>query len=116
MGTQRRAGHPGRDLRHRHQVPAAVAGGPATADRRRECTARRTVDPGVRVHWFSRDGADLRPGALPAAAVRDATLPSDRFYTWVAGESWLVLRPQRLYQRQLREAAEEDRQVHQRRP
>lgn len=44
----------------------------------------------VRVHWFSRDGADLRPGALAAAAVRDATLPPEPFYTWVAGESWLA--------------------------
>ncbi|ROO62732.1 NADPH-dependent ferric siderophore reductase [Micromonospora sp. Llam0] len=45
---------------------------------------------GVRVHWFSRDDADLRPGALLVAALRDAALPSDRCYTWVAGESWLA--------------------------
>ncbi|GIJ51425.1 siderophore-interacting protein [Virgisporangium aliadipatigenens] len=45
---------------------------------------------GVRIHWFSRDGRDVRPGALALEALRDATLPPGRFYTWVAGESRLA--------------------------
>ncbi|MFD7135222.1 siderophore-interacting protein [Streptomyces sp. NPDC059894] len=45
---------------------------------------------GVRVHWFSRDDEDLRPGTLALDAVRRASLPSGRFYTWVAGESRLA--------------------------
>lgn len=60
-----------------------------------EVASRADIRPvetptGVRVRWFSRDGADPRPGALVAAAVRDAALPPGRFYTWVAGESWLA--------------------------
>jgi NADPH-dependent ferric siderophore reductase len=45
---------------------------------------------GVRIHWFSRDDHDLRPGSLALDAVRGATLPSGRFSTWVAGESGLA--------------------------
>ncbi|MDX3387160.1 siderophore-interacting protein [Streptomyces niveiscabiei] len=45
---------------------------------------------GVRVHWFSRDDEDLRPGTLALDAVRRASLPSGRLYTWVAGESRLA--------------------------
>ncbi|NED92751.1 siderophore-interacting protein [Streptomyces sp. SID11233] len=45
---------------------------------------------GFRVHWFSRDGEELRPGTLALDAVRRAPLPSGRFYTWVAGESRLA--------------------------
>lgn len=45
---------------------------------------------GTRVHWLSRDDDELRPGALAVDAVRRATLPSGRFYTWVAGESRLA--------------------------
>ncbi|WP_217422766.1 siderophore-interacting protein [Streptomyces sp. 8P21H-1] len=45
---------------------------------------------GTRVHWFSRDGADLRPGALVLDALREAPLPSGRFHTWAAGESRLA--------------------------
>lgn len=45
---------------------------------------------GVRVHWFSRDGEDVRPGTLALDAVRRASLPSGRFHTWVAGESRLA--------------------------
>lgn len=44
----------------------------------------------VRIHWFSRDDEDLRPGTLVLDAVRRAPLPSGRFYTWVAGESRLA--------------------------
>ncbi|MFI5936994.1 siderophore-interacting protein [Actinoplanes sp. NPDC051494] len=52
---------------------------------------RETGAPdGVRVHWFSRDDRDVRPGTLALDAVRGATLPSGRFYTWVAGESRLA--------------------------
>lgn len=40
---------------------------------------------GVRIHWYARDDAELRPGALALAGVRDAALPSGRFTTWVAG-------------------------------
>lgn len=46
--------------------------------------------PGVRVHWFSRDETGLRPGDLLLDAVRRASLPPGRFYTWVAGESRLA--------------------------
>ncbi|MFC8130776.1 siderophore-interacting protein [Streptomyces sp. NPDC057302] len=45
---------------------------------------------GVRIHWFSRDDADMRPGTLALEAVRRASLPSGRFFTWVAGESRLA--------------------------
>ncbi|MYW31418.1 siderophore-interacting protein [Streptomyces sp. SID2119] len=45
---------------------------------------------GVRIHWYARDDAELRPGAPALAGVRDATLPSGRFTTWVAGESRLA--------------------------
>ncbi|MFC8226607.1 siderophore-interacting protein [Streptomyces sp. NPDC057287] len=45
---------------------------------------------GVRIDWLSRDDADLRPGTLALEAGRRATLPSGRFYTWVAGESGLA--------------------------
>lgn len=48
------------------------------------------VPAGVRVHWLSRDDEDLRPGTLALDAVRRATLPAGRFYTWVAGESRLA--------------------------
>jgi hypothetical protein len=44
----------------------------------------------VRIHWFSRDDESLRPGTLVLDAVRRASLPSGRFYTWVAGESRLA--------------------------
>jgi NADPH-dependent ferric siderophore reductase len=46
------------------------------------------VPAGVRLHWFARDGH--RSGALVLDALRDAALPSGRFYTWVAGESRLA--------------------------
>jgi NADPH-dependent ferric siderophore reductase len=42
---------------------------------------------GVRVHWFSRGDAHLRPGSLVLDAVRRAELPPGRLYAWVAGES-----------------------------
>ncbi|MFF1920094.1 siderophore-interacting protein [Streptomyces sp. NPDC058221] len=45
---------------------------------------------GSRIHWLSRDGQDLRPGAMALDAVRRAPLPPGRFYTWVAGESRLA--------------------------
>lgn len=45
---------------------------------------------GARVHWLSRDDEERRPGALALDAVRRASLPSGRFYTWVAGESQLA--------------------------
>ncbi|MEU1299137.1 MULTISPECIES: siderophore-interacting protein [Streptomyces] len=45
---------------------------------------------GARIHWFSRDDEDLRPGTLALDAVRRASLPSGRFYIWVAGESRLA--------------------------
>jgi len=48
------------------------------------------VPAGVRVHWFSRDGSDVRPGTLALDALRDASLPPGRFYTWAAGESRLA--------------------------
>ncbi|MGW3288869.1 siderophore-interacting protein [Streptomyces sp. NPDC001002] len=48
------------------------------------------VPAGVRVHWFSRDDEELRPGTSTLDALRDASLPSGRFYTWVAGESRLA--------------------------
>ncbi|MBM2620720.1 siderophore-interacting protein [Actinoplanes sp. LDG1-06] len=44
----------------------------------------------VRIHWFSRDDTDLRPGARVLDALREATLPSGRFYTWAAAESRLA--------------------------
>ncbi|WP_245633622.1 siderophore-interacting protein [Amycolatopsis jejuensis] len=44
---------------------------------------------GVRVHWLPRDDPARRPGELVLDAVRRATLPSGRFYTWVAGEARL---------------------------
>ncbi|WP_413760945.1 siderophore-interacting protein [Streptomyces sp. MMBL 11-3] len=52
----------------------------------------RAVEPpvGTRIHWISRDDADLRPGALVLAALRDGSLPPGRSYTWVAGESRLA--------------------------
>ncbi|MCY1139938.1 siderophore-interacting protein [Actinoplanes sp. Pm04-4] len=43
----------------------------------------RALDP--RLHWLSRDDGDRAP-----EAVRQATLPSVPFYTWVAGESRLA--------------------------
>ncbi|PWV48612.1 siderophore-interacting protein [Nocardiopsis sp. L17-MgMaSL7] len=45
---------------------------------------------GVRIHWLRRDTGDLRPGTLALDAVRRASLPSGRFYTWVAGESGMA--------------------------
>uniref|UniRef100_A0AAU3H7I7 Siderophore-interacting protein n=1 Tax=Streptomyces sp. NBC_01401 TaxID=2903854 RepID=A0AAU3H7I7_9ACTN len=45
---------------------------------------------GVRVHWLSRDDGQLRPGAPVLEAVRQASLPTVPFYTWVAGESRLA--------------------------
>ncbi|WP_428985833.1 siderophore-interacting protein [Streptomyces pyxinicus] len=45
---------------------------------------------GVRVHWLARDGGSGLPGRLALDAVRDADLPRDRCYTWVAGESGLA--------------------------
>ncbi|MGW1208097.1 siderophore-interacting protein [Streptomyces sp. NPDC002499] len=48
------------------------------------------VPAGVRVHWFSRDDEELRPGTLTLDAVREASLPPGRFYTWIAGESRLA--------------------------
>jgi NADPH-dependent ferric siderophore reductase len=45
---------------------------------------------GVRIHWLSRDDESLRPGTLALDAVRRASLPPGRFYTWVAGESRLA--------------------------
>lgn len=45
---------------------------------------------GVRVHWFSRDDDELRPGTVVLDAVRAASLPAGPFYTWVAGESRLA--------------------------
>ncbi|MFI9639073.1 siderophore-interacting protein [Micromonospora sp. NPDC051925] len=45
---------------------------------------------GVRIHWFGRDDAALRPGTLVLDAVRGAALPAGDFYTWVAGESRLA--------------------------
>jgi NADPH-dependent ferric siderophore reductase len=45
---------------------------------------------GARVHWFSRDDEELRPGSLVLDAVRRASLPPGPFYTWVAGESRLA--------------------------
>ncbi|QUQ63956.1 siderophore-interacting protein [Kutzneria sp. CA-103260] len=52
----------------------------------------RPVDTpaGVRIHWRSRDDKSLRPGDLALDAVRSATLPPGRFYTWAAGESRLA--------------------------
>lgn len=40
---------------------------------------------GVRIHWYARDDAELRPGSMVLAGVRGAALPSGRFSTWVAG-------------------------------
>jgi NADPH-dependent ferric siderophore reductase len=48
------------------------------------------VPAGVRIHWFSRDDEELRPGSLALDAVRRASLPPGRFYAWVAGESRLA--------------------------
>jgi NADPH-dependent ferric siderophore reductase len=48
------------------------------------------VPADVRVHWFSRDDEGLRPGTLTLDAVREASLPTGRFYTWIAGESRLA--------------------------
>ncbi|MGW2514148.1 siderophore-interacting protein [Streptomyces scopuliridis] len=48
------------------------------------------VPDGSRIHWFSRDGEDLRPGALVLGAVREAALPPGRCYVWAAGESQLA--------------------------
>lgn len=53
------------------------------------------VPEGSRIHWFSRDGEDLRPGSLVLDAVREAALPSDRRYVWAAGESQLATRVRR---------------------
>ncbi|MFE9683198.1 siderophore-interacting protein [Streptomyces sp. NPDC006285] len=52
----------------------------------------RSVEPpaGARIHWFARDDEELRPGTLALDAVRRASLPPGRFYTWVAGESRLA--------------------------
>ncbi|MET0424873.1 MAG: siderophore-interacting protein [Actinoplanes sp.] len=50
---------------------------------------RVTAPPGVRVHWLARDGGGAAPGMLALEAVRQATLPPGRFYTWAAGESKL---------------------------
>ncbi|WP_307545086.1 siderophore-interacting protein [Streptomyces sp. V3I8] len=52
----------------------------------------RAVEPpvGTRIHWFSRDDADLRPGALVLDALRGGPLPPGRLCTWVAGESRLA--------------------------
>ncbi|WP_236795151.1 siderophore-interacting protein [Amycolatopsis sp. GM8] len=56
---------------------------PETADIRPDIV----VPEGVHVHWLARDGADGLPGTLALDAIRQATLPPGRFYTWVAGES-----------------------------
>ena len=45
---------------------------------------------GVRIHWFARDDAELRPGTAVLDAVRAAARRSGRFSTWVAGESRLA--------------------------
>ncbi|MEU5702828.1 siderophore-interacting protein [Streptomyces aurantiacus] len=52
----------------------------------------RSVDApaGTRIHWFSRDDENLRPGTLALDALRHASLPPGRFYTWAAGESRLA--------------------------
>ncbi|MDQ0371103.1 siderophore-interacting protein [Catenuloplanes indicus] len=44
----------------------------------------------VDAHWLSRDDPALRPGELVLDALRRATLPAGRYYTWVAGESRLA--------------------------
>ncbi|WP_405665628.1 siderophore-interacting protein [Streptomyces sp. NBC_01166] len=59
---------------------------PETADIREDVEAPE----GVRVHWLARDGSDGPPGRLALDAVKAATLPSGRSYTWAAGESGLV--------------------------
>ncbi|MFG2590247.1 siderophore-interacting protein [Streptomyces sp. NPDC048438] len=56
---------------------------PETADIREDVEAPE----GVRVHWLARDGSDGPPGRLALDAVKAATLPSGRSYTWAAGES-----------------------------
>jgi len=45
---------------------------------------------GVRVHWLPRDEPGRLPGSLALETIRRATLPGERFYTWVAGESRLA--------------------------
>jgi NADPH-dependent ferric siderophore reductase len=45
--------------------------------------------PGVRVHWLPRLRAG-RPGTLALQAVREAGLPLERAYAWVAGEAALA--------------------------
>ncbi|MFJ8747938.1 siderophore-interacting protein [Streptomyces sp. NPDC102441] len=59
---------------------------PETADIRKDAEAPE----GVRVHWLARDGSDALPGRLALDAVKAATLPPGRSYTWAAGESGLV--------------------------
>ncbi|MFJ8858981.1 siderophore-interacting protein [Streptomyces sp. NPDC102451] len=45
---------------------------------------------GSRIHWFSRDDGDPRPGAVVLEAVRRAALPPGPLYAWTAGESRLA--------------------------
>ena len=48
-----------------------------------------TVPEGTNLHWLPRNDESARPGALALQTVKDAQLPSGRFYTWTAGESAL---------------------------
>lgn len=61
-----------------------------------EVAAKADIRPSVEapagtcIHWFSRDDEDLRPGTLALDAIRRASLPPGRLYTWAAGESRLA--------------------------
>lgn len=50
----------------------------------------RALPTSARIHWLPRDDAATKPGTLALQAVKDAQLPSGRFYTWAAGESALA--------------------------
>jgi NADPH-dependent ferric siderophore reductase len=45
---------------------------------------------GVTVHWVARDGSPDVPGQLVLHTLKAAELPTQPFYTWVAGESALA--------------------------
>ncbi|WP_436493710.1 siderophore-interacting protein [Actinokineospora sp. HUAS TT18] len=45
---------------------------------------------GAKIHWLVRHDHDARPGSVVEAAVREAALPTEPCYAFVAGESQLA--------------------------
>jgi NADPH-dependent ferric siderophore reductase len=45
---------------------------------------------GAKIHWLVRGNSEARPGELALNTVREATLPTEPCYAFVAGESQLA--------------------------